>query len=118
MAQRGDEEEDAPEEPADPIDGSGEEEEEGQKIGHEAMEARRESVEDVSAVKLAAGEEIEGGDEESDPARDEDGVRGGLIERGDGGVPVGENAAQQVDGERIAAEANEGLGRAGVGVKR
>ena len=113
MTQGGDEQEDTPEEPTDPVDGSREEEEEGQEIGHEAMQARREGVEDVSAVKLAAGNEIERGDEETDPAGDEDGVGRGLVERGNGGVPVGEKVAQQLDGERIAAEANDGLRCAG-----
>ena len=54
------------------------------------MEARRKRVEDVAAVELAAGNEIERGDEEADPAGDEDGMWRGLIEGGDGGVPVGE----------------------------
>ena len=81
--------------PADPEDGSREEEEEGQEIGHEAVQARREGVEDVSAVELAAGDEIERGDEEADPAGDQDGVGRGLVEGGDGGVPVGENVVQK-----------------------
>ena len=109
MAQRGDEEKDAPEDPADPVDGSGEEEEEGQDVGQQAMQARGERVEDMAAVELAAGDEIERGDEEADPAGNENGMRRGLIEGGDGGVPVGKKMAQQADGERIASKANEGL---------
>jgi len=55
VAKRRDEEKGSPEEPADPVDGSGEEEEKGQDVGEQAVQARRERVEDVAAVELAAG---------------------------------------------------------------
>ena len=90
MAKRRDEEKGSPEEPADPVDGSGEEEEKGQDVGEQAVQARRERVEDVAAVELAAGDQVERGDEQADPARDEDGMWRGLIE---GGSSARENGA-------------------------
>ena len=74
MTHGGNHEEDAPENPADPEDGSGDEEHEGQEAGEEAVQARGERVEEMAAVELAAGDEIEGCDEEADPAGDQDGV--------------------------------------------
>ena len=68
------------------------------------MEARRDGVEDVSAIELAAGDEVERSDEESDPSGEEYGMRGDAVEGWDGGVPVGDEGMDQVEGDGFAAE--------------
>ena len=116
MAHGGDEEEESPEEPTDPEEGSGEEEQEGQDVGAEAVEFGGDGVEDVSAVELTAGNEIEGSDEEADPSGDEDGVGGDVFEGGSLGVPANEQGMEDADGEGFAAEADDGDGCVGGGM--
>src|ERR1017187_41675 len=58
MAHGGDHEEQAPENPADPIDSAGQEKREWQADGKDAMYARRNGVENVAAVQLSAGNQV------------------------------------------------------------
>jgi len=110
VAHGGNEEEESPEEPTDPEEGSGEEEEEGQNVGAEAVEFGGDGVEDVTAVELPTGNEVEGSDEEADPSGDEDGVWGDVIEGGGLGVPADEQGVEDADGEGFSAEADDGDG--------
>ena len=71
------------------------------------MEGGRKSVEEMAAVELAAGDEIESGDEEADPAGDEDGVVEGVVE-----VGRVEKRGENVDGERLA-QVDDGVWRGG-----
>ena len=59
----------------------------------------------MTAVELTAGNEIEGGDEEADPACDEDGVVEGVME-----VRSVEDGCEDVDGQRLAESDHAGRG--------
>ncbi len=73
-----------------------------------AVQPGRERVENVSAVELAAGDEIQRGDEEADPSGHEHRMRRSLMERGNDGFHH-QQTMQQLDGQRVAAKADEGL---------
>ena len=77
--------------------------------------ARGEGVENVSAVELAAGNQVERGDEEADPAGDENGVRREAGRTwGRMRIPAQQASEwMQADGERFAAEADDGSGASG-----
>jgi hypothetical protein len=68
----------------------------------------RDGVENVSAVELAAGNQVQRGDEEADPSGDQHGVRRDVGKVGDGGVPVHQQRVDQADGERFAAKHDYG----------
>ena len=112
----GDEEEEAPEQPTNPEESSGEEEQEGQDVGKDAVEFGGDGVEDVAAIELAAGDEVERGDEEADPSGYEHRVRGNVLEGRGLRIPVHEQGVDEADGEGFAAEADNGDGRVGGGL--
>ena len=59
VAHRGNEKKDSPENPADPVINSSEKQDPGQNVGRDAVYARRQRVKNVSAVELAAGNQVE-----------------------------------------------------------
>jgi len=82
----GDEKDQTPEYPTNPAEEAGDQERGGDGVGEGAVQAGRECVEDVSTVELAAGNEVERGDEQADPAGDEDGMMSGQLEGGGSGM--------------------------------
>ena len=66
------------------------------------MCTRRESENDVSAVELAAGDQVEGSDEEADPAGDEHRVAGGQFEGRRGRMQGVQDGVEQLEGERFS----------------
>ena len=75
-----DEEHESPQRPADPEEETEQEKRGGRDAGGPAMGARRQGVEKMAAVELPGGDEVERGDEEADPAGDEDGMAEGMFE--------------------------------------
>ena len=70
----------------------------------------------MAAVELAAGNQVQRGDEQADPAGDKHRVRRDVVERWERGVPMQSEGVEQADGERFAAETNDSLRRDGMGV--
>ena len=114
MAHAGGEEDGGPENPADPEEEASEQKSDGQEKTQATMDARRDGVEDVSAIELAGGHEIERSDEEADPAGDQDRMAEGVCEGGRGWMEPGKDAMHHIEGERVA-EADE-FGMEGLGM--
>lgn len=100
----GDQEEDSPEDPAGPIKIAKGDEGDGEDLGEAAVEGTGEGVENVAAVELTNGKEIERGGEQADPGgagyRMEIDVRGG---------DAGENGLDGEPEERRVAECEVAL---------
>ena len=71
----------------------------------------------MSAVELAAGNEIERGNEEADPAGDEDGVRRNVIEGRNGRIPLHQDAVDEANRKRFTAKDDDCGGRVSRGVE-
>ena len=103
-------EDDAPEDPADPKEESASDEQEGQHAGGVFVPAWREGVEDMSSVELAAGDEVERGDEEAYPSGDQDGMAERFAERWSGGVEGCEGCVDEFEGEGLTEFEKRGDG--------
>ena len=88
----------------------------GRKLVKALVRPGREGVEDVAAIELSAGDEIERSDEEADPAGDQDGVGSDVVKGRGGGIPLEQEGMEEADGEGLAAEADDGHGGVGRGL--
>ena len=86
------EQERAPEDPAYPEEESAEQKRDRHEKGEAAMHAGREGVEDVSAIELACGHEVERSDEEADPSGDQDGMPDGQCKGRSGWIELRQEA--------------------------
>ncbi len=109
MAHRGDKEQECPQYPAYPIEESTDEENGRDDPGGPLVQPRREGVEDVATVELTCWNEIEGGDEESYPAGDQDGVAEGCFKRRSFGAEGEQGSVDNVKRKRFA-EVDDGRG--------
>ena len=117
MAHGRNEEDEAPENPADPVEDARNEKRDGQNQGHGTMYARRDGVKDVSAVELGGRDEVERGNEQADPACDENRMVRGVRKGRNAGLDVREKAVHQGDGQGIG-KIYAGVGAGGVGASR
>ena len=74
MLHAGKGEESGPDEPAEPVHDAAVHEDREHDVGRNFVELGREGVEDVAAVELAGGDEVERRNEDADPTGDEDGM--------------------------------------------
>jgi hypothetical protein len=119
-AHGGNDQERSPQDPADPEEEAAGQKNHGQGERDPAVPARGEGEEQVTAVELAAGDEVEGGDEQADPAGDENRMADGLSELRGSVVERGEEPGHEFEGERFA-ESDQGSsvsGRIGVREKQ
>ena len=75
------------------------------------MRAWRDGIENVAAVELAAGDQVQRGDEQTNPSCDKQRVGRSVVEGGEGWLPAQQQGVDEADGERLAAERNDGDGR-------
>ena len=98
VAHGGDQQEESPENPSYPEKRAKNDERNRQADGKDAVEAGRDGVEDVAAVQLPSGDEIQRGDEEANPAGYQHRVGRGVAEGRNQGIPVRQQCMQQTDG--------------------
>src|ERR1035437_7652410 len=109
----GNHEEQAPEDPAHPEDRSGNEQRERKADSENPVQAGRDGVENMSAIELAAGDQVKRSDEQTDPPGHQYRVRRNVVKQGNRGVPLHKESVEEADGKWFAAKADNGCGGVG-----
>src|ERR1017187_1792719 len=84
------EQQQAPEYPADPGQQASNQQQQGQNPRQEPVELWREGIDHVTAIQLAAGDQIQRSHEEANPASQQHGMRSHLLECGEVWIPMHE----------------------------
>jgi hypothetical protein len=111
VAHGGHHEDDGPEDPADPILDAENEERDDDEAVADLVGGGGDGIEDVAAVELAGGDEVERGDEDSHPACDQDGMGDEQEDGVAGVVEVADESVDAVDEEGRLDAVDEGGGR-------
>ena len=97
VAHAGHHEDERPEDPADPAEDAKNEERRDDEAMRDLVRGRGECVDDVAAIELSGGDEVERGDEQAHPTGDEDGVRDEQEEGVAGVVEAFDHGLDEVD---------------------